>query len=182
MARWIPPPRSFQGQLLNPYPGHRMETMHKKGLPIYFQVCLGMCYVGTLATPSQLSNMQIWPPCEKISHSLTKWKPSFQNWPKNWSLVHGPRLEGHLSTILMSWIQQSWQFVDPNNGHDCVACWIPPPTGFQGHVLNPYPGHRMEIVHQKGVSMGHASGFTKVPCGNASHMFIVEEFAKLTAM
>ena len=30
--------------------------------------------------------------------------------------------------------------------------------------------------------MGHANMFRNVPCGNASHMFMVKEFAKLTPM
>ena len=146
------------------------------------QVCLGMCYVGTLATPSRSSNMRIWPPCAKISPSLTKQNPSFENWPKKWSLIHGTRLEGHPNTIPMSWIQWSRRFVDPSNGHDSVARWIPPPTGFQGHLLNPYPGHRMETVHQKGILVGHASLFRHVLSGNSSHTFTVEQYANLTPM
>ena len=86
------------------------------------------------------------------------------------------------TTIMMSWIQQSWQFIDPINGDHSMAHWIPPPTCFQGHLLNPYLGHRMEIVHQNRILVGHASMFRKFPCGNASHMFMVEEFAKLTPM
>ena len=146
------------------------------------QACLGMYYVGTLATPSQSSNMRIWPPCAKISHALTKQNPSFQNWPKKWSLIHGTRLEGHPSTIPMSWIQRSGRFVDPSNGHDSVARWIPPPTGFQGHLLNPYPGHRMETVHKKGLLVGHAIFFRHVLCGNDRHTFTVEQYANLTPM
>ena len=141
------------------------------------QVCLGMCYVGTLATPSWSRTMRIWPPCENISHSLTKQNPSFKNWPKQWSLVHGTILEGHSSTILMSWIQRSQWFVDQRNNHDSMACWIPSPTGFQGHLLNPYSGHRMETVHKKGLPVGHASMFRHVLCGNASHTFTVEQYA-----
>ena len=124
--------------------------------------------------------MWSWPPCENISHSLTEQNPSFQNWPKKWSLIHGPKLEGHPSTIPMSWIQQSQWFIDPSNGHDFVACWIPSPTGFQGHLLNPYLGHRMETVHKKGLPVGCASVFRHVLCGNASHTFMVEQYVNLT--
>ena len=120
------------------------------------QVFLGSFHVRILATCSRLRNLQSWPLCAKFGHSLTEQNPSFQNWPKKWSLVHGTWLEGHPSTILMSWIQQSQRFIDLSNGHDFVARWIPPPTGFQGHLLNPYSGHRMEIVHQKGLSVVHA--------------------------
>ena len=77
------------------------------------------------------------------SHSLTEQNHSFQNWQKKWSLVHGPRVEGHSSTIPMSRIQWSQRFIDLSNGHHSMACWIPSPTGFQGHLLNPYLGHRM---------------------------------------
>ena len=83
-------------------------------------------------------------------------------------------------TILMSWIQQSQRMVDPIHDHHSMARWIPPPIGFQGHLLNPYLGHRMEIMHQKWILVGHASVFREVPFGNASHMFTVEEFSKLT--
>ena len=96
--------------------------------------------------------------------------------------LHGTRLEGHPNTIPMSWIQWSQWFVDPSNGHDSVACWIPPPIGFQGHLLNPYSGHRMETVYQKGFPVGRTSVFRQVPCGNASHTFTVKEFAKPTHM
>ena len=48
--------------------------------------------------------------------------------------------------------------------------------------MNPYTGHRMETVHQNEVLVGHASVFMEVPYGNASHMFTVKEFAKLTPM
>ena len=144
------------------------------------QVCLGMCYVGTLATPSWSSNMRIWPPCAEFGHSLTEQNPSFQNWPKKWSLIHGTRLEGLPSTILMSWIQLSQWLIDPRNGHDSMARWIPPPTGFQGHLLNPYPGRRMETMHQKGLPVGCASMFQHVLCGNSSHTFMVEQYANFT--
>ena len=40
----------------------------------------------------------------------------------------------------------------------------------------------MEAVHKKRVLVGHASVFRKVPFGNARHMLIVKEFAKLTPM
>ena len=146
------------------------------------QACLGMFHVGTLATCSKSSNMQSWPPYAKISHSLNEQNPSFQNWPKNWFLIYGTKLEGLPRTIPMSWIQQSQQFIDLSNDHHSIAHWIPPPTGFQGHLLNPYPGHRMETMHQNGLSRGHASMFRKVPCGNDSHMFTVKEYPKLTPM
>ena len=86
---------------------------------------------------------------------------------KKWSLVHGPKVEGHFSTILMYWIQRSWWFINPSNGYDSVARWIPPTTGFQGHLSNPYPGHRMETIHKKGLPLGRASVFMDVLCGNA---------------
>ena len=121
-----------------------------------------------------------WPLCAKISHSLTKQNPSFQNWQKKWSLVHGPRVEGHPRTISMSWIQRSWRFVDSSNGHHSIACWIPPPIGFQGHLLNPYPGHKMETMHQKWVPASNTSFFRYFPYGNASQMFTIKEFPKLT--
>ena len=56
--------------------------------------------------------------------------------------------------------------------------------GFFGltHLLNPYLGHRMETMHQNEVPVGHANVFRKVPCGNGSHMFMVEDYAKLTPM
>ena len=154
----------------------------KKGFRWVLQACLGIFYVEKLATPSRSSNMRIWALCGKISRSLTEKNPSFQNWPKKWSLVHGPRLEGHPSTILMSWIQHIQKFIDPRNSHHSMACWIPPPIGFPGYLLNPYQGHRMESVHQNELSMGHANVFRKVPCGNASHMFTIEQYVNLTPM
>ena len=36
----------------------------------------------------------------------------------------------------MSWIQRSQWFIDLSNSHDSMARWIPPPIGFQGHLLN----------------------------------------------
>ena len=146
------------------------------------KVCLVMFHVVTLATCSRSINMRSWPPFAKNWHSLTEKNPSFQNWPKKWSLVHGTRLEGHPSTIPMSWIQRSRWFIDPSNGHDSMACWIPPPIGFQGHLLNPYSGHRRETVHQKGLSMVHATLFRHVLCGNASHTFTVEQYENLNPM
>ena len=87
-----------------------------------------------------------------------------------------PEYRANPSTIPMSWIQRSQRFVDPSHGHHSMARWSPPPTGFQGHLLNPYMGHRMEIVHQKGISMGRASLFRHVLCGNASHTFTIEKY------
>ena len=141
-----------------------------------------MFHVGTLATCSWSRNLQILPLCAKISHSLTKQIPSFQNWPKKWYLVYGPILEGHPRTTPMSWIQWSWWFIDPSSGHHSMTHWIQPPTGFQGHLLNPNLGHRMETVHQNGISVGHASMFRHVPCANASHIFTVEQYEKLIPM
>ena len=151
-----------------------METMHQKGISVGHASILGMCYVGTLATPSWSINMRIWPPCAKISHSLTEKNPSFQNWPKKWSLIHGTRLEGFPSTIPMSWIQWSRRFVNPSNGHDSMAHWIPPPTGFHRHLFNPYPRHRMETMYQKGLIVGRASLFKCMLCGNAIQTFMLE--------
>ena len=143
------------------------KTCMKMGFWWVMKVCLGRFHVETLATCSWSRNFQSWPLCAKIGHSLTEQNPSFQNSPKQWSLVHGTKLEGHPSTFPMSWIQRSWHFIGPSNGHDSMARWIPPPIGFQGHLLNPYPGHRMETVHKKGLSMGRASVFRHVLCGNA---------------
>ena len=94
--------QDFKDTYWIPTRGIEWKPCIKKGLRWVVQACLAMCYVGTLATPSRSSNMWIWPPCAKISHSLTKQNPSFQNWPKQWSLVHGPKVEGHSSTIPMS--------------------------------------------------------------------------------
>ena len=159
--------QTFRDTCWIPTQGIEWKLCIKKDFQWFLQACLGMYYVGTLATPSRSSNMRIWPLCAKISHSLTEKNPSFQNWPKQLSLLHGSRLEGHPSTISMSKIQWSWRFVDPSNGHDSMACWIPPPPDFQGHLLNPYPGHRMETVHKKGLLVGRASAFRHVLCGNA---------------
>ena len=49
---------------------------------------------------------------------------------KKLSLIHGPRVEGHCSTISMYWIQRSWWFIDLSNGHQSMERWIPPATGF----------------------------------------------------
>ena len=51
---------------------------------------------------------------------------------------------------------------------------------FRGHLLNPYLGHRMEIVHQNKVLVGHASVFMQVPCGKSIHAFMFEEFENLS--
>ena len=146
------------------------------------QACLGRLHVGMLATSSRSRNLQSWPLCAKISHSLTKKNPSFQNWPKKWSLVHGPKVEGNPRIISMSWIQWSRRFVDPSDGHHSMALWSPPPTGFQGHILNPYLGHRMEIMHPHRILVGHEGVFRHVPCGNVSHTLMVKEFAKMSPM
>ena len=168
--------------MLNPYLGHRMETVHQNELPM---VCASLFRHVLCGNASHTFTIEQYPnltPMCKYSHSLTEQNLSFQNWPKKWSLVHGTRLEGHPSTISISWIKQSQWFVNPSNGHDSMACWIPPPTGFQRHLLNPYSGHRMETVHQKGLPMGHASIFRHVLCGNSSHTFMVEQYANLTPM
>ena len=134
--------QAFKDTCWIPTWGVKWKLCIKKGFWWVVKYYLGMCYVGTLATPSRSRNMQIWPPCSKISHSLTQENPSFQNWPKKWSLIHGTRLEGLPSTIPMSWIQRCWQFIDPSNDHHSITHWIPPPTVFQGHLLNPYPGDK----------------------------------------
>ena len=141
--KWSHLLQAFRETCWIPTWGIEWKPCIKKGFSWAVQVCLGMFYVGMLDTPSRSRNMRIWPPCAKMSHSLTEQNPSFQNWPKQWSLIHGTRLESLPSTIPMSWIQQSRRFIDPSNDHHFMACWFPPPTGFQGHLLNPYPGHRM---------------------------------------
>ena len=146
------------------------------------QVCLGSFHVGTLATCSWLRNLQSWPLCAKFSHSLIEQNHSLQNWPKTWSLVHGPRLDCHRE-----------HYLDVLNPMELMVCkfdlWSsfygmlkPPPTGFQGHLLNPYPGHRMETVHKKGLLVGHASVFRHVLCGNTGHTFMVKQYTNLTPM
>ena len=146
------------------------------------QACLGRFHVGILATCSRSRNLQSQPICVEIGHSLTEQNPSFQNWPKKWSLVHGTRLEDHPSTISMSWIQRSQRFVYLSNGHDSMARWIPPPADFQGHLLNPYPRNRIETMHKKGFLVCRASIFRHLLCGNASHSVTVEQYANLTPM
>ena len=50
-----------------------MEIVIKKGFRWVVQACLGMFYVGTLATPSQSSNMRIDPHVQKFHiHLLSK--------------------------------------------------------------------------------------------------------------
>ena len=40
----------------------------------------------------------------------------------------------------------------------------------------------METVHKKGISVGRASVFRHLLCGNASHTFMVDQYANLTPM
>ena len=143
--------QTFRDTCWIPTRGIEWKPCIKMGFQWVMQACLGRFHVGTLDTHSWSRNLQSRPLCAEIRHSLTEKNPSFQNWPKKWSLVHGLILEGHPSTILMSWIQHSWRFVDPSNGHDSMARWIPPPIGFQGHLLNPYLGNIMETMHQNEV-------------------------------
>ena len=88
-------PIGFQGHLLNPYPGHRMETMHQNGLSVgHARIFRQVPFLNTSHTFTFEEFVKL-ALCAKIGHSLTKQNPSFQNWPKKWSLVHGPRLEAH---------------------------------------------------------------------------------------
>ena len=88
--------QAFRDTCWIPTRGIEWKPCIKKGFWWVIQACLGIYYVGTLATPSWSTNMWIWSLCAEIGHSLTEQNPSFQNWPKKWSLVHGPRLEGLL--------------------------------------------------------------------------------------
>ena len=63
------------------------------------QACLGMCYVGTLATPSAIWEFD--PRVQKIHIHLLR-KTLVSKSDQKWSLIHGTILEDHPSTILMS--------------------------------------------------------------------------------
>ena len=88
--------QAFRDTYWIPTWGIEFQLCIKSGFRWVMQACLGRLHVGTLATCSQSRNLQSWPICAKNSHSLTKQNPSFKNWPKTWSLVHGTRVEGHL--------------------------------------------------------------------------------------
>ena len=119
--------QAFRDTCWIPTRGIEWKLCIKKGFRWVMQTCLSMCYVVILSPSSQSSNMRIWPPCQ--IHLLRKTLVSKID-KKKWSLVHGPRVEGHSSTIMMYWIQQSQRFINLSNGHQSMERWIPPPTGF----------------------------------------------------
>ena len=88
---------------------------------------------------------------------------------KNDPLSMDPEQRATPISILMSWIQWIQHLVDLSNDHYFITRWIPPLTGFHGHLLNPYSRHRMEIVHQNRILVSHARIFIHFPCGNTSH-------------
>ena len=185
MAHWIPPPTGFQGHLLNPCPGHRMETVHQNGVPVGHASVFREFPCGNtrhIFMVKEFAKLTPNPYVQKFDIPLLRKTLVSKIDQKNDPLYMYPDKRSSHSTILMSWIQRSWRFLNPSNDHHSMAHWSPPHRGFQGHLLNPYPGHRVEIMHKNWITMGDASVFRHVPCGNSSHMFMVEEFAKLTPM
>ena len=130
MARWIPPPTGFQGHLLNPYLGHRMEIVHQNEFQVVHASVFRDISCGKTRHTFTVEEFAKLTPMWKISHSLTKQNPSFQNWPKIGSLVHGTRVEGHPYNYTYFWIQWCQWFIDPSHNCHSMARWIPPPTGF----------------------------------------------------
>ena len=95
MAHLSSSPRGFQGHMLNPYPRHRIQIMQQDCVLGGVACVFCRFHMEIIATSSSSRNLKSRFLCAKISDSHTEQNPSFQNWPKIGSIVHGTRGKFH---------------------------------------------------------------------------------------